>query len=248
MNVNDICHVEIRTRDIARAKKFYPQVFDWRLEDWMPGYTGIDTGVEPGGGIFQTPSPQIPTGVCNYVLVEDCEASGRRASELGGRVIVPKTEVPQAGWFVNTLDPWGNEIGLWQPADPTRRSEYKASGKNGFCWVELAAQNLDASVSYYGRLFGWRFQSDPKMAYAFTEHQGKPIGIGLLGGEGAKSRQGVLTYVDVDDLGAAAKRIEAAGGRVVFGPQEIPETGSFSVFADADGNRLAIFKSARPQK
>jgi hypothetical protein len=247
MKLHDICHVEIRTRDLSRAKAFYGRVFDWKVADWMPGYAGIDTGADPGGGIFQTPSPQMPIGVCNYVWVADCEASGRRAAELGGKVVVPKTEVPNAGWFVSTTDAWGNEIGLWQPADPSRTGDYQGSKKNVFCWVEISTPNLDAAVGYYRKLLGWKFQSDPKMEYAFTEHEGQ-LGIGLMGGEMARKRPGVLTYVDVDDLAAAGQRIGSAGGRVVSGPQEIPETGSFSVVADPDGNRLAIFKSARAKE
>lgn len=247
MKLNDICHVEIRTRDLAKAKAFYGRVFDWKLQDWMPGYAGIDTGAVPGGGIFQTPSQEMPLGVCNYVWVADCEASGRRAAELGGRVTVPKTEIPQVGWFVITHDRWGNEIGLFQEATH-QEPKPEGSGKNGFCWVELAAPNLDQAVGYYSKLFDWKFTSDPKMEYAHTEHTGAEIGVGLAGGEMARKMKGVLTYIVADDLAATAKKIEAAGGRVHFGPQTIPEVGSFSVFGDPEGNTLAIFKSARPKQ
>jgi predicted enzyme related to lactoylglutathione lyase len=245
MDLHSICHVEIRTRDLSKAKAFYSQVFDWKLADISPSYAMIDTGKEPAGGIVQVSASECPLGVCNYALVADCAATGRRAAEIGGRIIVPKKEVPGYGSFVDTIDPWGNELAFWQAAGTS--PAFQGSGKNGFCWVELSAPDLDAAVGYYTKLLGWKFAIDmDSKSYAHTEHTGKTIGVGLLGGEMAKHMPGVTTYIDVEDLDASGKKIAAAGGRVVFGPQHIPGTGYFSMVVDPEGNRLAIFRSARP--
>lgn len=241
MKLHDICHVELRTRDAAAARAFYASIFDWRFADFMPGYWGIDTGAWPGGGMLQTPNAHVPTGLCNYVLVEDCEAMGRRTSELGGKVVVQKTEIPNAGSFVNAIDPWGNELGYWQAAQ-AREPKFTGSGKNGFCWVELAAPKLDLAVDYYQKLLDWKLQFAPDMQYAWTEHSGEQIGIGIAGGEMAKHMKGVTTYIDVDDLAESQAKVVAAGGKVLFGPQEIPGTGTFTLFTDLDGTRLALFK------
>jgi hypothetical protein len=42
---NPFVHIELQTNDLARAVEFYPNLFDWKLED-APGidYTMIDLG------------------------------------------------------------------------------------------------------------------------------------------------------------------------------------------------------------
>ena len=65
---NPFAHIELNTDDVAKAKKFYKSVFDWKLSD-MPGmpYTMIDVGGGTGGGMQPKPmadtwSPVRPNG------------------------------------------------------------------------------------------------------------------------------------------------------------------------------------------
>lgn len=240
-----VCHVELRVRDVEKAKAFYTKVFDWKVVPLMPGYLGIDTGKFPGGGIYAIdPKAPAPPGVVNYLPTDDVVAAGERAERHGGKILVPKTEVPGMGHFVDTMDPWGNEVAFWQPLDPTTRPTLEGSGKNAFCWVELSTPKLADAVRYYGEVAGLTFHTSEDGSYAFTPHEGDAIGFGIQSGDAAAKLPGATTYVDVDDLAEGAKRVEAAGGRVLFGPQEIPGTGHFTMFTDPDGIRLALFKHA----
>jgi len=49
-------------------------------------------------------------------------------------------------------------------------------------------------------------------------------------------------YVDVDDLGAYAEKVKAAGGKMIVEQQEVPGVGSLSLFEDPDGRVMGMWK------
>lgn len=51
-----------------------------------------------------------------YVQVNDLHAYLTDAGKIGGKTLVPPTEVPGMGSFAWLADPDGNIIGLWKPA------------------------------------------------------------------------------------------------------------------------------------
>lgn len=52
---NHICHLEIPVLDFDLAKKFYGEVFGWRIEiDPKMNYAMFTTEKEPGGGFIKT--------------------------------------------------------------------------------------------------------------------------------------------------------------------------------------------------
>jgi predicted enzyme related to lactoylglutathione lyase len=93
------------------------------LNEAMPAYTMID-GV---GGIFALPpEQQMPTGVTNYVNVDDLDAKEDLIRKAGGQIYKSKQEVPGMGWFTIFADPDGNTVALWQAAKrPARASASK---------------------------------------------------------------------------------------------------------------------------
>jgi predicted enzyme related to lactoylglutathione lyase len=117
---NPFVHIELSTDDAGKAKEFYGQLLDWKLEDMDMGpmtYTMINVGDEgTGGGIAPKMSPQAPNAWMPYVQVDDVTASAAKAVSLGATVLVEKQEVPNMGYFVIIIDPTGATIGLWQTA------------------------------------------------------------------------------------------------------------------------------------
>ena len=114
---NPFVHVELNTTDVDKAKAFYGSLFQWKLED-MPmadgAYTTIGVGSGTGGGIMKHPMPGAGSAWLPYVLVDDVEASTKKAGELGGTIIRGVTEVPGMGWFSIVMDPTGGVLGLWK--------------------------------------------------------------------------------------------------------------------------------------
>jgi uncharacterized protein len=101
---NPFCHVELNTTDLPKAKDFYKKLFDWKLED-MPGadYT------------MTNPIPGAPSFWLAYVLVDDIQASTKKAKSLGASVMKDVTEIPGYGSFSVIADPTGAHFALWKP-------------------------------------------------------------------------------------------------------------------------------------
>jgi len=125
---NPFVHVELNTTDVDKAKKFYGQLFDWKLEDVAMGpggppgllasegrYTMIKPGTGTGGGMLKQPVPGAPSFWLAYVAVEDVAASTQKAKSLGAKIMLDVTEVPGAGWMSIIIDPTGAALGLWKP-------------------------------------------------------------------------------------------------------------------------------------
>jgi len=116
---NPFVHVELHTQDVAKAKKFYKALFDWKMEDVAMGgggkYTMIRVGEGTGGGLMKAPMAGTPSAWLAYVGVEDVAAATKKAEKLGAKVLQGKTEVPGFGWFSTIVDPTGAVLAMWQP-------------------------------------------------------------------------------------------------------------------------------------
>ncbi len=114
---NPFVHVELSTSDVAKAKGFYGELFDWKLND-VPmesgTYTMIGVGEGTGGGMMKHPMPGAPSMWLAYVIVDDIEASTKKAKSLGATVMKDITEVMGMGWFSIIVDPTGAMLGLWK--------------------------------------------------------------------------------------------------------------------------------------
>ena len=117
---NPFVHIELQTKDLAKAKEFYSRLFDWKLEDLPVSgggatYTMINVGEGTGGGMYMNPEPSVPPHWLAYVGVDDIEASTKKARELGGTVVKDVMEVGDFGWMSVIIDPTGAAIAMWKP-------------------------------------------------------------------------------------------------------------------------------------
>ncbi len=119
-----IVHFEIPADDVEKLKKFYGKLFGWKIEK-MPGpmeYWGIETvpvdekgmAVRAGvnGGMMKRQNPEHKP--VNYIAVESVDEYAKKIETLGGKVLVPKMEVPGIGWWALALDPEGNQFAILQ--------------------------------------------------------------------------------------------------------------------------------------
>jgi len=115
----NIVHVEIPAADVKAAGKFYEALFDWKLQfDETLNYAMWQAGAAPGGG-FPAVSPENPAGqVLVYIHSDDIDADLKKVEQLGGKIVHPKMEIPQTGWFGLFQDPTGNVIGLYTSMNP----------------------------------------------------------------------------------------------------------------------------------
>lgn len=114
MSAHPIVHIEISANDLEAAGKFYADLFGWEIEQ-MPemNYATFAAADGPGGGLNPVGENTPAGSVVVYVDTDDIEATLNKAESLGGTTIVPKTEIPQMGWFGMFADPTGNTIGVY---------------------------------------------------------------------------------------------------------------------------------------
>ena len=114
MSKRNVVHVEIPSVNVEAAGKFYQELFGWKLQH-VPemNYTMWEDGSGSGGGFPQV-SDENPAGqVLVYIDSEDIEADLKKVVKLGGKVLQPKMEIPQTGWFGVFQDPTGNVLALY---------------------------------------------------------------------------------------------------------------------------------------
>ncbi len=119
-----IVHFEIPAEDVERLRKFYSQLFGWKIEKtegptdyWLVETVPVDEKGNPtrqgvNGGIIKKQNPEHK--VTNYILVESVDEYSKKIEALGGKVIVPKMEVPNMGFWAMAIDPEGNHFAVWE--------------------------------------------------------------------------------------------------------------------------------------
>ena len=118
-----IIHFEIPANDVEKIKQFYTQLFGWKIEkDSNMEYYSVMTvpfdekgnPIRPGvnGGMYKREMPQQQP--VNYISVESVDEYSKKVTDLGGEIIVAKTEIPQMGWFALAKDTEGNVFGIFE--------------------------------------------------------------------------------------------------------------------------------------
>lgn len=118
-----IVHIDIPATDPKATSAFYGQVFGWEIMT-PPGYDdypmfravgGPGGGFTTAGSGFQAMTYNVGE-VLIYLASQDIDADLRRVEAHGGQVVLPKSEIPNVGWWAVFKDPSGNKIGLFTNA------------------------------------------------------------------------------------------------------------------------------------
>lgn len=120
MSNHAIVHIEIPAEKAEEAGKFYGDLFDWKIEsDSTYNYVQFQAEGGPGGGFVEIGEgggghiQYKPDSVLLYVSTDDINGTLARVESLGGKTLLPKTEIPHVGWWGVFTDPTGNRIGLF---------------------------------------------------------------------------------------------------------------------------------------
>lgn len=108
-----VVHFEIMGGEGSELDTFYSELFAWKIDSNNPmkygmvdtggGLRGINGGIGPGNHGKR---------VSIYVEVEDLQATLDHAERLGGKTVLPPTEVPGGPQLAMFADPSGNITGL----------------------------------------------------------------------------------------------------------------------------------------
>ena len=109
------------------------------------------------------------------------------------------------------------------------------------CYMEIPAKTAEASADFYSSIFGWKIRrrGDGELAFDDT---GGVSGTWVKESDRTPDER-TRTYIMVDDIADALKRIEDAGGRVMAPRKDIgPGMGAFAVFADPVENEFGLYE------
>jgi predicted enzyme related to lactoylglutathione lyase len=111
---------------------------------------------------------------------------------------------------------------------------------NRVVYFEVGAKDHVPLITFYRELFGWNVKEMGE-AYALVD---TGAGGGVNGGIGRSSdgTPWVAFYAATPDLQASLDRAGELGGATVLPVTEIPDVGSFAMFADPAGNLVGLVK------
>jgi predicted enzyme related to lactoylglutathione lyase len=117
-------------------------------------------------------------------------------------------------------------------------------------WADLVTADVAAAAGFYGKVFGWTFETyggeDDRETYTLVLSSGLPIG-GML--YDARALQGDIPsarWIGLVSVAApqdAAAAVAKHGGKVVFAPTLLGERGETAVFQDPEGTLFGVVKS-----
>jgi len=110
---------ELITTDLISAKEFYGELLGWTFTETKTIYGNPylvvhSEGIFVGGMMLKegnVPDDVIPCWD-PYITVDDVEASAKRVEKLGGKVVLPPTDIPKIGRFCVINDPQGISLNL----------------------------------------------------------------------------------------------------------------------------------------
>jgi predicted enzyme related to lactoylglutathione lyase len=249
---------DLMAPDIERAKAFYGEVFGWgfKTETGENPYTHIMLGDQGVGGMMkQDPAHGAPPHWLGYIDVDDIDATMATASKHGGKVLMPKMDVPEVGSFAVVADPTG---GAHSPMkyvgkDAGKPESLEPPGIGHFCWDELMTPDPDAAIKYYTSVFGWERESMEMPGfgtYTLLKRPGVKDKAGNQRNAGGvmKMPPGMpphafwVCYIAVANAEQTGEKIKKNGGQQMTPFMDIPDVGRFAPCMDSQQAGFAILQ------
>lgn len=240
---------ELMTSDTAAAESFYRSVVGWGSEAFPEApipYSYFTAADAPVGGLMTIPADAAAAGArpgwVGYIHVDDLEAAAEKLRAAGGTLHTELAAIPTVGRFAMVSDPQGAVFVLFQPDKDEAPPPPMTLGHAG--WHELHASDGPSAFDFYAGQFGWvkdqAMDMGPMGVYQLVAPREGANAMGAMMTSPGMPRPNWLFYFVVDAVRPAMERIEAGGGTVLEGPQEVPG-GAFIVQArDPQGAMFAL--------
>jgi hypothetical protein len=117
-------------------------------------------------------------------------------------------------------------------------------------WGDLVTSDVAAAADFYGKVFGWTFETyggeDDRDTYTLALADGLPIGGLVFDQRAMKDKLPSARWIgliSVPDVRAAADAVTRGGGKVVVVPTVLGERGETAVFQDPEGTLFGAVRS-----
>jgi hypothetical protein len=112
------------------------------------------------------------------------------------------------------------------------------------CWAQLGTSDLDAAKRFYGELFGWTADTDPRPevgGYTMFSLNGSAAAAvaPLMNPQQPVAWQISISVADVDEAAAEAQK---AGARLWMGPMDVLDIGRWALLSDPSGAAYSLWQ------
>ncbi len=111
-----VVHVELWSKSPKKTQRFFSDVFGWKFTE-IPEleYATFEAPSGPGGGVMAAPKG-AKSDVLNYLQVPSVDTYLKKITEAGGKIRMPKHEIPKMGWFAIAEAPGGIGFAIYESA------------------------------------------------------------------------------------------------------------------------------------
>ncbi len=247
-----ISWVDLSTRDIEGAQRFYAKLLGWELEVQrtpMGEYTVASSGGREVAGMMAQAQEMAgaPAIWTVFVVIDDMEATLAGVTGAGGSVAQTPFQIPGGARVAVVTDRsamFALISGGREPGYP-----YFSDELGTVCWAELMTGDVEAATEFYREVFGWTVETDDTgpVAYTVCSLDGDAV-AGLIARPDdlpAEAPDSWSVYFTVADCEATEQRAVELGGSVILSATPTP-MGPFAVLADPDGAAFQIMEMASP--
>ncbi len=116
------------------------------------------------------------------------------------------------------------------------------------CWTDLSTSEPARAKAFYSTLFGWTYvDNDVGNGNYYSMAQLNGVDAGAIYGQGeAELEQGIParggTYINGDDVEAAAAKVVPAGGTLMMEPFDVMDVGRMALLFDPTGAVVALWQ------
>lgn len=237
------CWADLWTSDVAGTRRFYCELFGWEALDPDPSYGGYFNfsrrGTWIAGCMGDMGDMQATDTWKPYLSTADMAKTMDAAEAAGARIVLRGEPVGDLGVQGVLVDPTGAVIGLWQPGTWSGFSVLEEHGAPS--WFELHTRDHAGAVAFYRDVFDFEIGTvgdSAQFRYSTLRRPGADDDLaGVCDDDGVLPEDQAAhwaIYWEVDDVDAAAARVEELGGTVHSGARATPY-GRIAVVSDPTG-------------
>jgi len=241
-------HFALNADDVGRARAFFETAFGWTFNPWGPPgfYQTRSAGPSLMGALQQRRAigGQVMPEVELTFAVDDVEDTVRRIEAAGGAAIMAPFHIETVGRLAFFRDTEGNIAGVMQYEPGTTPSGEAVPGAARFSGFGIHADQVARAKAFYEGVFGWVFTPWGPPDFYTCGNAGEGVGALLQQRHSVEGRDlpGIEVTFGVDEIGAAAERVRAAGGEVLTAPYHIEGVGRHVFIATPEGGVFALMQ------
>src|SRR5919201_2235802 len=112
-----------------------------------------------------------------------------------------------------------------------------------FVWREQVSDDPEQAKAFYTQLFGWSTETFKPGEIDYT----MIAAGGNMHGGFSKAQEGAppphwLGHIHVESVDETIERAKKAGGKIAFGPMDMPEIGRFAIIVDPQGAFVSVYQ------